>query len=202
MAPVTVRRGDLAILVVDVQPFFLDGWMAGASEPLLARLRFLLGLATVYDLPCAFTFEQPVEQKGWLPETLVPYVPNGALRFTKHRFGCCAEPEILVGLRIIGRKQFAVAGGETDVCVLQSVLGLIAAGFEVFLLEDALFSSEPNVGPAIRRMEAAGAIPTTVKTLNYELQQAVGVASTAESLATLRPGLDLPEPEALPAWTT
>ena len=52
-----------------------------------------------------------------------------------------------------------MAGAETDVCVLQSVLGLIEAGQQIFLLEDALFSSEPNIGPAIRRMESAGLKP-------------------------------------------
>lgn len=73
----------------------------------------------------------------------------------------------------MGKSQFAVAGGETDVCVQQSVLGLIGEGYQVFLLEDCLFSNEPHVGSAIRRMEQAGVIPTTVKTLAYELRQSV-----------------------------
>jgi nicotinamidase-related amidase len=196
--PSTVRADDLAILVIDVQPFFLDGWMAGASEPLLARLEFLLGLATVYELPCAFTFEQPVERKGWLPARLEPFVPANAARFTKHTFNCCGEPEIVCGLSALGRQQIAVAGGETDVCVLQSVLGLLGAGYEVFLLEDALFSSESNVGPALRRMEQAGAIPTTVKALNYELRRSVRGVAVERLLPELRPGLVLPDPEALP----
>jgi nicotinamidase-related amidase len=193
-----IRANDLAILVIDVQPFFLEGWMTGESEPLLARLEFLLGIATVYELPCAFTFEQPVERKSWLPARLEPYVPAGAVRFTKHMFNCCGEPEIVDGLSALGRTQFAVAGGETDVCVLQSVLGLLGAGYEVFLLEDALFSSEPNVGPALRRMEQAGAIPTTVKTLNYELRRSVQGVAVERRLPELRPGLTLPDPEALP----
>jgi nicotinamidase-related amidase len=178
MTQITVRQDDLAILVIDVQPFFLDGWMDGVSEPLLARLEFLLGIAAVYQVPVAFTFEQPVEKKGWLPERLEPFAPAGALRLTKNSFNCCGEPEIVDDLAALGKRQFAVAGGETDVCVLQSVLGLLGASYEVFLLEDALFSSEPNVGPAIRRMEQAGAIPSTVKTLNYELRRSVARTPT------------------------
>lgn len=197
-APAVVRQDDLAILVIDVQPFFLDGWMSDETEPLLARLEFLLGMATVYGVPAAFTFEQPVEKKGWLPDRLEPFVPDGALRLTKNTFNCCGEPEIVAALAALGKRQLAVAGAETDVCVLQSVLGLLDAGYEVFLLEDALFSSEPNVGPAIRRMEQAGAIPSTVKTLNYELRRSVSCPATENVFQTLRPGLTLPEPEKLP----
>ena len=138
---------DLAIVVIDVQPYFLDGWMAGESEPLLARLEFLFALATVYDLPFLATFEQPIETKGWLPERLEPFFPAHGQRHTKQTFNCCGEPSIMAAIGGLGRGQIAVAGGETDVCVLQSVLGLIEAGQQVFLLEDALFSSETEHRP-------------------------------------------------------
>jgi nicotinamidase-related amidase len=192
------KPDDLAIVVIDVQPGFLDGWMAGSSEPVLARVELLFGLATVYDLPLLATFEQPVEKKGWLPARLEPYFPAHGQRHTKQTFNCCSEPAILTAIGGLGRAQIAVAGGETDVCVLQSVLGLIAAGKQVFLLEDALFSSEPNVGPAIRRMESAGAIPSTVKTLYYELRRSVAAFRPEEVFPRRVPGLSLPEPENLP----
>jgi len=200
MTPLTMQAEDLAILVVDVQPYFLDGWMAGASEPLLARLEYLLGLATVYDLQCVATFEQPVAKKGRLPERLEPFFPAHGERYTKSSFDCCGEPAIREALARLGRRQFAVAGGETDVCVLQSVLGLIGEGYQVFLLEDCLFSSEPQVGPAIRRMEQAGVVPSTVKTLGYELQRSVAAESAKNVLAKKRPELKVVEPEDLPVW--
>jgi hypothetical protein len=159
----------------------------------------LFGLATVYDLPLLATFEQPVEKKGWLPPRLEPYFPSHGQRYTKQTFNCCGEPAILEAIERLNRPQIAVAGGETDVCVLQSVLGLIAAGKQVFLLEDALFSSEPNVGPAIRRMEGAGAIPSTVKTLYYELRRSVAAFRPEQVFPRRVPGLSLPEPEKLPA---
>ena len=60
MPRLMVDPSDLAIVVIDVQPYFLDGWMAGETEPLLARLEFLFALATLYDLPFLATSEQPV----------------------------------------------------------------------------------------------------------------------------------------------
>ncbi len=197
-----VHGDDLAIVVIDVQPYFLDGWMAGPSEPVLARLEYLLGLATVFELPCLATFEQPVEEAGWLPERLERFFPAHGQRHTKQTFNCCGEPPIVAALAGFGRSQIAVAGAETDVCVLQSVLGLIAAGYQVFLLEDALFSSEPHVGPAIRRMEVAGAVPSTVKTLSYELRRGVGEPGPHDRLAERFPDLTLPRPEDFPVWAS
>ena len=84
--------------------------------------------------------------------------------------------------------------------MLQSVLGLIEAGKQVFLLEDALFSSEANTGPAIRRMESAGAIPSTVKTLNYELRRSVAEPRAELVFPQQSPALSLPEPERFPPW--
>ena len=200
MTRLMVDPRQVAIVVIDVQPYFLDGWMAGDVESLMARLEFLFALASVYDLPLLATFEQPIETKGWLPERLEPFFPAHGVKHTKQTFNCCGEASILGAIGALGRGQVAVAGGETDVCVLQSVLGLIEAGKQVFLLEDALFSSEPHVGPAIRRIEAAGAIPSTVKTLNYELRHSVA-EPRAEAVFRLTDGVEpLPAPEELPAW--
>jgi hypothetical protein len=201
MHRLTIALDDLAIAVIDVQPYFLEGWMAGESEPLLTRLEFLFALATVYEVPFLATFEQPVETKGWLPERLEPFFPEHGQRHTKQTFNCCGEPSIMEAIDGLGRGQIAVAGGETDVCVLQSVLGLIEAGYQVFLLEDALFSSETNTGPAIRRMERAGAIPSTVKTLNYELRRSVAEPRAELVFPQHKPALSLSDPERFPPWT-
>src|SRR5215216_4742785 len=119
MSRLMVDPNDLAIAVVDVQPYFLDGWMAGESEPLLARLEFLFALATVYEVPLLATFEQPIETKGWLLERLEPFFPAHGQRHTKQTFNCCGEPSITDAIGGLGRGQIAVAGGETDVCVLR-----------------------------------------------------------------------------------
>jgi hypothetical protein len=57
--------------------------------------------------------------------------------------------------------------------VLQSCLGLLDLGYQVFVVEDLLFSSAGDVVAAIARMQAEGAVFLTYKTLYYELIQAV-----------------------------
>ena len=192
--PFVATPDNAAILLIDVQPFFLDGWMAGSADALLTRIEYLLAIANRHRLPVLATFEQPTAEKGWLPERLERRFPADGRRFTKDTFDCCNEESIREAIAGLDRECLIVAGGETDVCVLQSVLGVLALGKRVMLLEDAIFSSEPHVGPAVRRMAAAGVIPATVKSLEYELRLSVSAGGTHRHLA------GLPEPEKLPEW--
>jgi len=144
------------LLLIDAQEYFQP------PEPVLARLERLLMFAEMVSMPVIVTLEQG---KGDLPERLK--LPPDAQRFEKAFFDCNREPAIHDALT--AQKSWAVAGAETDVCVLQSVLGLLGHGHEVRLLEDCLFTSEANPEPAIARMRTAGAIPCTFKTLAYEI---------------------------------
>jgi nicotinamidase-related amidase len=175
----TVDPRDAALVLIDVQPFFVE--LAAVPDAIVTRIEHLLLLAQSFEMPVVATFEHPVERNGWLPERLervfpapaagVPGAP--AARFVKRHFNLYAEPEIRAAVTALGRGQMIVAGAETDVCVLQSVLGLLGAGLAVFLVEDCLFTHETNTGPALRRMQQAGAVPTTYKTLYYELTRSV-----------------------------
>jgi hypothetical protein len=66
--------------------------------------------------------------------------------------------------------------------VLQSCLGLIGLGYEVFVVEDLVFSSARDVKAAIARLQAEGAVLLSYKTLYYELIQAVGGSRHADAM--------------------
>jgi len=171
-----IDRSDIGVLLIDVQPSFLryafpqngDGY-----ESLLVRLEHLLMLVDWMDLPMIATFEKPVAENGELPDRLEVVFPAKGQRFVKNFFGCMKEPDIAGAINEQAVKKIAVAGAETDVCILQSVLGLLEIGYQVFLLEDCLFTSEPQPAPALRRMYQAGAIPCTLKSMAYELVRCV-----------------------------
>ncbi|RLD09808.1 MAG: hypothetical protein DRI56_03555 [Chloroflexota bacterium] len=166
----------VGVLVIDVQPSFIKYAFENKSqqkESLLVRLEHLLKLADWMDLPTVATFEKPISENGAFPERLENVFPAKGQRFVKNYFGCMTEPDIADAIKELQVKQIVVAGAETDVCVMQSVLGLLQAGYQVFLLEDCLFTSESQPAPALRRMYQAGAIPCTLKTIAYELVQCV-----------------------------
>lgn len=169
-----IEVDSAGFLLIDAQP---DFWatMYGPREPVMARVEHALLLAGSFSLPTIATFEHPVETKGWLPERLERVFPSDGQRLVKHTFDCCEEKHIRTALQNLEVRQLVVAGAETDVCVLQSVLGLIDMGFQVFVMEDGLFSSEPNPNTALTRMRQVGAIPITYKSLYYELKGSVDV---------------------------
>ena len=167
---------SICILLIDVQPAFLEYAYPDQfdeMETMLIRHEHLLMLADWMDLPLVATFEKPISENGELPDRLDAVFPKNSKRFTKNFYGCTFEEEILASLERFQIIQVVVAGAETDVCILQSVLGLLKMDYQVFLLEDCLFTSEPHPAPALRRMYQAGAIPCTLKSMAYELVQCV-----------------------------
>jgi nicotinamidase-related amidase len=163
-----MRRDELTLLLIDIQPLFWET-KSGPTPGLAERLQHLLMLASAWELPTIATLEQPIARKGSLVEFLVPVFPPHGLLREKNSFNCCGEPEITDQLTERSGRQVALAGTETDVCILQSALGLRELGFEVFLIEDCVFSSAADTSAASRRMLQAGVIPVTWKSLAYEL---------------------------------
>ena len=68
------------------------------------------------------------------------------------------------------REQIIVTGIETHVCVLQTALDLLDAGFEVYVPHDAVNSRLPSDKDwALHRMAAAGAVITSTESALFEL---------------------------------
>lgn len=205
MSIIVPERSQVAILSVDFQCIDWTG-IDLPQEPELARTENLFLLADWMDLPTIAVFEHPVDRNGMFPERLEKVFPARGQRFTKRTYNCCLEPTILEAIKALPGRQIAVVGAETDVCILQSTLGLLKLGYEVFLLEDCLYTSEPQPRPALDRMYRAGAIPSTFKSLAYEL--AVSVDHTPwmdtwidRDRTYAKPFPDgFQEPELLPPW--
>lgn len=82
-----------------------------------------------------------------------------------------ADESFAEAVRATGRKKLAIAGVSTEGCVLQSVLGALRDGYEVYLVVDASGSvTEETHNDAIERMVAAGATPVTWFSLAGEFE--------------------------------
>jgi isochorismate hydrolase len=175
--------------IIDVQEFFLS--QAGnrlVRARLETKTRNFARLLRYFKIPLVVTLERPIYRKGSLPSAIKAHLDDGAKLFEKNFFDLTKEKEIRDYLRRLKKKQVIVAGCETDVCVLQSCLGLLSLGYQVYLVEDLLFSSSRNVESAIARMKAEGALFLTYKALYYELIEAVeGGRHTEKMLETFGP---------------
>ncbi len=70
----------------------------------------------------------------------------------------------------LGRKTAIVCGTEAHVCVLQTVIDLRAAGYEVFLVQDCIGSrKQADKDTAVLRAVAEGAFITSYESVLFEL---------------------------------
>jgi nicotinamidase-related amidase len=182
-------------LIIDVQEFFLSQIDTRLRSKLETNIKNFARLLGYFRIPMVATLERPIDQKGALPREIVKHVSSDAKIFEKDFFDLTKEKKIADYIARLKKKQVIVAGCETDVCVLQSCLGLLAIGYDVYVVEELVFSSSPNVDAAIARMKAAGAVFVTYKSLYYELIEAVDGARHSEKvLATFGPfPVDLPD---------
>ncbi|MGZ3721464.1 MAG: isochorismatase family protein [Bdellovibrionales bacterium] len=170
--------------VIDVQEYFLAQLEAGVRQKIESGTADFAALLSYLQIPLTFTIERPIAAKGQVPAAIQKCVVKSApaRTFEKDFFDLTGEKEITEHLRSLKRPQIILAGCETDVCVLQSCLGLLNLGYEVYVIEDLLFSSSKNVDSAIGRMKSEGATFMTLKTLHYELLRAVGGSAHSQRL--------------------
>jgi nicotinamidase-related amidase len=179
-----LRQEDSALVVIDVQERLLphiheSDTLVGqivrlirgfriCRSPILVTEQYRAGLGpTDPRVAAALTAEETVGQEVLPPLPLVP--------MEKMTFSCLPHPPFLERLTSIGRRQVVLCGIESHVCVLQTALHLLEAGYEVHLSADAVSSRNPrNVEIALRRMEQEGAKLTSVETAVFEMLHICG----------------------------
>jgi nicotinamidase-related amidase len=154
-------RDTSALLVIDFQSRLMPAIAEGAA--VVANARRLIDGAELLGVPVLFT-EQNADGLG---PTLPELRSATAGLFHKMTFDACRMAGFLDVLP--SGRGVVVAGCETHVCVLQTVLGLIAAGRRVHLVRDAVGSRRPeSKETAIRRLERNGAEIVTAEMVLFE----------------------------------
>ena len=160
-------------VIVDLQRFFLSQIEPHLRSRVTTNTANLIRLLDAYGIPVMATLERPVDRKGTLPKEVAKRLGPRAKIYEKSFFDLTKEREIKAHLGRQKRRQVIVTGCETDVCVMQSCLGLVALGHEVYVMEELIFSSTHEVGAALTSMADAGCVFITYKMLYYELLESV-----------------------------
>lgn len=155
---------DSVLIVIDVQDRLLAKIPTGPA--LVRNTAFLLDAAALLGVPAVGTEQYP---KGLGPTTAEIARRLPAAPPAKTAFSCCGATGFLTDLRGLGRTKAVLAGMEAHVCVLHTALDLLDAGFAVYLPVDALASRAAiDSETALRRLERAGAVPTTSEAVAFE----------------------------------
>jgi len=164
--PTILRREDALLLVVDFQQRLAD--VMPRRESVTAEILKIIQGVKRLGVPVLVTEQYPQGLGPTVPEIAQTVEPDGVV--TKLTFSCCGDETFWEALRQTQRKQIVVVGMETHVCVLQTVLDLLANDYQVHLPADATCSrSDSNRDNALARMRQAGAILTNTESLLFEL---------------------------------
>jgi nicotinamidase-related amidase len=159
-------------ILIDIQAKL---WPAMAEKEALAEncQKFLKGLK-VLGVPVILTEQNPRGLGPTLPE-LTSLLPD-VRPLAKFCFNCREDAGFKRALEQAGRRQVLVGGIETHICVYQTALDLLGAGYETQIVADCVSSRvNRNRDIALSRMQAEGAKLTTAEMVLYELMK------TAES---------------------
>jgi nicotinamidase-related amidase len=176
-------RESAVLLVVDIQER-LAAVMA-ERERVVANAGHLIAAARLLGVPVVHTEQYPKGLGPTVPELRAALEPAAAVE--KMTFDCCGEPAFGPVLARTGRSTVIVCGMETHICVLQTVLGLLAGGMTVHVAADAVCSRNPeNARVALELMRDAGAVVTCTATVMFQLLVRAGTAEFKAIQARIR----------------
>jgi len=166
-----LSRDRSALVLIDLQERLMPA-MEGAA-PVLARCGVLLEAARRLGVPVFATRQYP-RGLGGIVEPLA-----GALQadecHDKLAFSAFAETGLRDALLGLGRDHFVVAGVEAHVCVLQTALDLLAEGYAVAVVADAVTSRhEASRTLALERLRARGAAIVNTEMVVFEWLERAG----------------------------
>jgi nicotinamidase-related amidase len=169
------------LVVVDTQPGFLRKLGPQRADEIVDRIRWLVRLADELGIPVALTEEEPDHNEG-TARAIDAVVPATAARHVKPAFGLASCPPIMADLERHRRHTVVLCGLETDVCVAQSAIGLIDAGWRVAVVIDAVATPGDAHRQGLTRMAGAGVVLVGLKGLAYEWLRTVAETNAHEGL--------------------
>jgi len=166
---------DSILIIIDVQQMFLEKMSIEHYVPIVNRISWMTWAAVKLKVPLIVTGEDIPEFGTTVPQIAKEF-PKDTVEHNKMVHGITGNPEIIAAVNDTDKKTAVLVGLETDVCVMQSALGLLQEGYRVVVLSDATASPEPCHQQGLERMRNAGVIISTVKGTFYEWTRSVPFA--------------------------
>lgn len=172
--------------MIDYQPDQYAGVGSIGVDELLVNVITPGQIATAYGLPVVLS-TVGMKLRGMqgtnreLHATL-----NNAPEIDRTTLNSWEDPDFRAAIEATGRKKLIVAGLWTEICVAFPVLDALHAGYDVYVVQDAIGGVSPTAhSAAMQRMVQAGAKPITVIGLAGELQRDWGREGTDRLRAAL-----------------
>ncbi|MDD3172957.1 MAG: isochorismatase family protein [Herbinix sp.] len=158
---------DTLALVIDFQERLVP--VINNKDELLHNTEILIKGLKALQIPMLVT-QQYTKGIGMTVPEITEAIGEVFTFQDKLTFSCAENEEILSKIAESGKNNIIICGIEAHICVLQTVIDLIAKGYNVILVEDCVGSRrERDRQVGIKRAIAEGAIPTCYESILFEL---------------------------------
>jgi len=178
-----VSRESSVLVIVDVQEAFLKP--IKVKEQILENILLLIRVAQRLDVPLLST-TQNAGKLGALSPTILSTMGDCPV-IDKLCFSCMASEPFVQRIQATGRAQVVLVGVEAHICVVQTALDMLKAGYSVHVPYDAVASrSKRDWKYALLRMASSGVVVSTVEAVVYEWLHEAGTDLFREVLPLLK----------------
>lgn len=173
-----LQSADSVLVLIDIQEKL--GPSIDGMEDLVKRAEILARAAVRLGVPVLATEQYPKALGPTFP-SVKRWLPDSQAYFPKLTFSCLACDPFRAAMEASGRKQVVLAGIETHVCVVQTGLQLLASGYAVYVVEDAVSSRYPaDREAALDRLARHGAERITTEMAVFEWLREAGTPEFKE----------------------
>jgi nicotinamidase-related amidase len=181
--PSILTRKNTALVIVDIQekllPYVID------KEKVVENVQMLIKFADIMSIPIILTEHYPKGLGTTVPEianVLKDYAP-----LEKVIFSCCGAKGFTSRLKELGVSRIMIAGIESHICVEQTTLDVMHAGFEVHVIADAISSrTKENKKIGIKKMRQFGAVISSTEMAMYEIMERADTKEFKEVLKLVK----------------
>merc|ERR1712130_448226 len=158
---------ETALFVCDIQERFRPV-ISGMPAVVDAARRLIRGAAAL-EIPVVVTEQYP-KALGNTVNELTEVLPAGSLVQDKFEFSMMVDPVKQRLKELSSVRKVLLLGIETHVCVFQTVVDLLEAGYEVHLVVDAVSSKRPSDrATAIQRIAQMGGLLVSSEMALFQL---------------------------------
>jgi nicotinamidase-related amidase len=178
-----LKASESVLVIVDVQERLAK--VMERRNQVEAAIALLIRVAKLHEIPIVFT-QQYTKGLGPTVETLASQL-EGIDHVEKVFFSCCGEEPFNMTLDSMSRRKVILTGMEAHVCVLQTAVDLLEAGYTVHVPWDAVCSrTDGNRDAGLRFMERAGAFITSAETATFQILEKAGTPQFKEISSLLK----------------
>ena len=182
-----LNREDAVLIVVDVQERLVPAIDKELYARSLKNFKIAIEAAGTLGLPIVLTEQYPKGLGRTVPDVLQALEGKTYERIEKVAFSCARDEAFLAALAKTVRRQVVLIGMETHVCVYQTSVDLVNAGYEVFVLDDAVSSRFPhNYRSGIAALRDAGAVVISTETAVFQMMKVAGTPEFKKISSLLR----------------